>query len=173
MNEQKQHPFERLPQDIAPPPGLEDAIRNQLVGSNLIQSEPKKVWGWLAVAAAALIAGILIGRFLPQIPVETDTRPRFVFFLFEDGNFQAENQALLVDEYRNWAGELFQQGYLEGGEKLKDPRLELGRQLENPAVLSGFFQVRASSMKEAEQLAETCPHLKYGGSVEVRQIDPT
>jgi hypothetical protein len=36
---------------------------------------------------------------------------------------------------------------------------------------SGMFLVRANSMPEAVALARGCPHLKYGGSVSVYEVD--
>lgn len=38
-------------------------------------------------------------------------------------------------------------------------------------VVSGFFLVRAASYEEALALAGESPHLRYGGAIEVREID--
>jgi hypothetical protein len=39
--------------------------------------------------------------------------------------------------------------------------------------VSGFFLIRAGSLDEAEAIARDCPHLRHGGRVLVRDVDPT
>ena len=43
---------------------------------------------------------------------------------------------------------------------------------ESKELLGGFFLIAAKGSDEACRLAESWPHFKYGGSIEVRQIDP-
>jgi hypothetical protein len=40
-------------------------------------------------------------------------------------------------------------------------------------VLTGLFIIRAASEAEALAIARTCPHLRYGGRVDVRPIEET
>jgi hypothetical protein len=40
-------------------------------------------------------------------------------------------------------------------------------------VLAGYFIIGAASLEEARSIARDCPHLKYGGSVEIRRIEAT
>jgi hypothetical protein len=40
-------------------------------------------------------------------------------------------------------------------------------------VASGFFVVTADGYDDAVQIAQGSPHVKYGGSISVRAIDPT
>jgi hypothetical protein len=37
----------------------------------------------------------------------------------------------------------------------------------------GFFLVRAATAEEAEAIARGCPHLRHGGTISLREIDPT
>ena len=37
--------------------------------------------------------------------------------------------------------------------------------------MGGFFIVKASDYSEAVEISESCPHLGYGGTIELRQID--
>jgi hypothetical protein len=46
------------------------------------------------------------------------------------------------------------------------PRSERG-------VLAGYFIVTARDAGEAIEIARSCPHLKHGGAIAVRPIDPT
>jgi len=63
---------------------------------------------------------------------------------------------------------------LKGGEKLKDQVVVLGPPF--PAAeqgrLGGYFLVTAASLEQALEIARDCPHLRYGGRVVVRPVDP-
>jgi hypothetical protein len=39
--------------------------------------------------------------------------------------------------------------------------------------LAGFFMIRAPDDRSALEIARTCPHVRYGGSIVIREIDPT
>jgi hypothetical protein len=83
----------------------------------------------------------------------------------------------LVREYQAWAASLARQGRLVGANKLMD---EPGRWISAPMVeetrrtsdVSGYFLISASGYDEAVAIAESSPHIKYGGTFEIRQIDP-
>jgi hypothetical protein len=38
--------------------------------------------------------------------------------------------------------------------------------------LGGYYLIEAPNYKAAVELARACPHLEYGGTVEVREVDP-
>jgi hypothetical protein len=40
-------------------------------------------------------------------------------------------------------------------------------------VVAGLFIVRASDLERAAAIARTCPHMRYGGQIEVRPIEQT
>jgi hypothetical protein len=42
-----------------------------------------------------------------------------------------------------------------------------------PGEPTGFFLVRAGDLAEAERIARDCPHLRHGGEVALRPVDPT
>jgi hypothetical protein len=98
--------------------------------------------------------------------------------------FSREEAAAVTREYVDWGDRLRAQGRLKAGEKLT---FDAGRVLrpaggrvvatdgpfaESKELLGGFFLVAARDYDEACDLAESCPHFKYGGSIEIRQIDP-
>ncbi|HMQ59347.1 MAG TPA: YciI family protein [Flavilitoribacter sp.] len=80
-------------------------------------------------------------------------------------------------EYSNWVKHLKQLGWA-GGEALHGDAYRLnGRQ--NPEVeihpldkndISGYFLFEAASLEEALDIAKTCPHLQYSGTLELRDI---
>jgi len=88
--------------------------------------------------------------------------------------------AELVAEYAAWAGDLAAEGSLVAAEKLADDgrviaatdglATALGGPV--PELISGFFHVRAESYEAAVRAARASPHLQYGGTIEIRAIEP-
>jgi hypothetical protein len=91
-----------------------------------------------------------------------------------------EKELRIAKEYGNWARELGQLGVIADGEKLKDEtrllrltagRPEVSENSNEPYPIGGYFLIKVKNYEEAVKVAETCPHLKYGGVIEVREID--
>jgi hypothetical protein len=82
-----------------------------------------------------------------------------------------------------WGRSLRARKLLAGGHKLADDpgRIVRRRQgevlvsdgpyAESKEVLGGYFLVKARNYEAASELALKCPHLDYGGTIELRQID--
>lgn len=118
-------------------------------------------------------------------PTAATTTPKFALFLFEDAAYQSppdDQMMARVGEYGGWARDLAVAGRYVDGEKLADD----GRfcRVENGALaavapqadakrgrLTGYFVIGAASLDDAMEVAKGCPHLKYGGTVEIRQIE--
>ncbi|MCM2254667.1 MAG: YciI family protein [Vicinamibacteria bacterium] len=96
-----------------------------------------------------------------------------------------EQMEQVIGEYVAWRVALEKQGRFVGAEKLRD---EGGRHLtgtgeafrvvdgpfaEAAEVIGGYFTVEAKDYDEAVGIAKDCPHLKYGGRIELRQVEPT
>lgn len=83
----------------------------------------------------------------------------------------------VVEEYAAWAESLGRAGRLVEGRKLMD---EPGRWVSPPAAreirtrsdVSGYFLISASSYEDVIQLAQASPHVQYGGTFEIREVDP-
>ena len=90
----------------------------------------------------------------------------------------------VIGEYSAWRLKLEKDGRLMGSNKLKD---EGGRHLsrkgdevqvvdgpyaEAKEIVGGYFMVKAADYEEAVTLSKTCPHLRYGGRIELREIHP-
>ena len=94
-----------------------------------------------------------------------------------------EQISAVTQDYMGWRNRMRAEGHLKGGEKLtfdagRVMRANGGRvtvtdgpYAESKELLGGFFLITAWDYDEACHLAESCPHFKYGGSIEVRQID--
>jgi hypothetical protein len=88
----------------------------------------------------------------------------------------------VIEEYSAWRATLEKKGRMVGGNKLKD---EGGRHLSGQAgavqvtdgpyaeakeIVGGYFIVEAGDYDEAVEISKSCPHLAYGGRVELREI---
>lgn len=91
----------------------------------------------------------------------------------------------IVEEYRQWAGQLAHAGHLIGGRKLaadggrilmrseSRTRVTEAPYAGDDEVMTGFFHIRAASYREATAISQSCPHLEYGSRMELRRIEPT
>ena len=161
--------LDAMPRDIDPPAALEQRITADLLRRGLLSSRIPR--GLLLAAAAlipiAFVAGLLVGRTESRAP-----KDHYLLLLYQGPAFRGGAEQDLVAEYGAWARELRRDGHLVEGRRLQEPRARLGNAPPEVETLSGFFRVRAESLTAAEDLARTCPHLDYGGTVEVRAIDP-
>jgi hypothetical protein len=95
----------------------------------------------------------------------------------------AEEIQRVIQEYGAWADAMRKENRLVGGNKLKDEggrhvtrrdgKLHVvdGPYVEAKEVLGGYFILKAADYAEAVRLSESCPHLKYNGRIEVREVD--
>lgn len=91
----------------------------------------------------------------------------------------------VIAEYVAWSQSLAADGKLAGGQKLRDEggkslsgsgenfRVTDGPYAEAKEVIGGFFSINASDYDEAVRISKGCPHLKYGGRIELREVEPT
>jgi hypothetical protein len=112
---------------------------------------------------------------------------KFMLMLFDnpaqDINLSPQQMQQVVAEYKQWAEQLARQGKLVGGDKLaehggKTLRGSAGKLIitdgpfaEAKEVLGGYFVINANSLDEAVELSKTCPHIKYGSSIQIRKVD--
>jgi hypothetical protein len=185
--------FEALPREASPPPLLEQRIVETLKRSNLIRSPKSAPWLGpfrISIAAAASLVlfalGVLAGARWMSAPSPNADSPQFLLLLRPSPS-QPQVTApaevrRLVEEYTAWAGTVRQAGALVAAEKLKDEartlrvidgRLSvLGGPPDQPEnTVEGYFVIQAEDYEHALKIAEGCPHLKYGGRIEVRPID--
>jgi len=147
---------------------------------------PRSMLARLAGMAAMLIAGLLAGYLIPRSFDSDDGHAtaageaRYLLLIWSDTPpLDSEQYEAVVSEYRDWARQLAEGGHLVDAAELRDggtilipqasgvEREELSM---NEERASGYFLIRASSLSEAEAIARGCPHLRHGGTVEVREI---
>jgi hypothetical protein len=164
------------------PAALEEKTVERLRGEGLLPVRPpvSRRW-WLAAAAgtALFAAGLVVGSRLPGSTGTPAAAPDFVLLLYERGAVgriaPAEEQAR-VEEYRAWAKRLRREGVRIRGERLEPETRWLGPPTSGGAgdlLLGGYFVVSARNFAAAVAIARTCPHLKHGGTIEVRAIAAT
>lgn len=98
------------------------------------------------------------------------------------GDYSPEEIQAVVEKYRAWSQKMGEAGKLAGGNKLtadtgkvlrgdKDVSVVDGPFSETKEVVGGYFIVEAGDYDEAAELSKSCPHLAFGGTIELRQID--
>lgn len=187
QSQEERQAFAGLPREKVPPSLLEERVVQSLKQARLLKSAGKP-WGrsrsvGLAVAASLLffILGAAAMKWFSR-PAPRSNAPKFMLVLNENPAQVAiprETELKFAKEYGNWARRLSQRGVFVDGEKLKSDapvvRIVNGHSaaLQNGSSekIAGFFLISATNYQEAVKIAETCPHAKYGGTIEVREID--
>jgi hypothetical protein len=178
-----------------PPGQLEDRVVANLGQRGLLRAARSpgplrygKVAAGLAAGLALFLAGVAVGgrTAAPErLTGSGAALARFALFLYEGPEYQVATEEELsarIDEYRRWAAQLRAAGHDVAGEKLKDGGGNLSTDparggpvvasgLSSAEILGGYFIFGADSYEQAMTLARGCPHLRYRGRVEVRQID--
>jgi hypothetical protein len=110
-----------------------------------------------------------------------------MLLLYDDpGGFEGlspEEMQRIIEKYRAWSARLSEAGKLVASDKLTDGegrvlrrkggevRVLDGPYSETKEVIGGYFLLHADDFDEAVRLAEDCPHLEFGGTLEVRAVD--
>ena len=187
-----------LSSTAAPPAELEDRVVAALRSHGLVAPSPpigsttaaatadRRPWRFaLAASLAASLLAALGGWFAHglwnQGPARsTPPDPHYLLLLSEPEELRTE-RALpdSVAEYRDWAQELAAEGRLVTAGRLvrEGARLQgqvidgiFGLDESELRAATGYFVIRAADLSAASALAQTCPHLKYGGVITVRPI---
>jgi hypothetical protein len=88
-----------------------------------------------------------------------------------------------IQKFVAWREKIHSQNVLVGSHKLADDpgkvmrgkgqvRVTDGPYSETKEVLGGYFLIEAPNYNAAVDLARDCPGLEYGGTIEVREVDP-
>jgi hypothetical protein len=131
-----------------------------------------------------------IGRtaLVPKLPAQQEhPMPNYMLLLHADSTrprpTSPDEIMAITKSYMAWADRMRAEGRLKGGEKLtwdagkvmrpKNGRVTVtdGPYAESKELVGGYFAISAKDYDEACRVAESCPHLGYGGTIEVRQVD--
>jgi hypothetical protein len=162
-----------LPGEAEPPAELERRVVAALRAQGLLAPRPRAPRWWLLAAGLSCFAvGWAARDIAARPPAPRGDGPLYLLLLSQLPDSDGAAEARRVEEYRAWAVSLRRGNRLVRAEKLGDESSVLGA---GPAATdtSGVFLIRAASMEEALALARACPHLRHGGSITIRSIDPT
>jgi len=115
--------------------------------------------------------------------------PEYMLILHESttgfAELSAEDIEKVIADYVAWSNRVAEMGKMAGGNKLRDDggrmltindgslRVTDGPFAEAKEIIGGYFLISADNYDEAVEIAGTCPHLTYGGRIEVREVEPT
>jgi hypothetical protein len=113
--------------------------------------------------------------------------PKYMLLLHDNlaafANVSPEQMQKIIEKYIAWGNRLRDAGVMDNGQKLTDEpgkvvrrtdgevRVMDGPYSETKEVLGGYYIISADTYAEAVDRSRDCPHLDYGGTIEVRQID--
>ena len=140
--------YSRLRTEALPPAELESRI-----AVAVSRRRPNRLL-YAAAAVLLFLAGFAFHAWRTQTP-------EFTHVLFLSNGPTYVRGTGRVDEYRAWARDLRARNVVIDGVKLKSAS----------SPLSGYFMIRARDLDEAKRIAATCPHIRHGGTIEVREID--
>ncbi len=177
----------------APVPGAAGVVRlaDQLAGSGAPPARPPAAswsgnWKVGAAIAASLMLSLIVGYGIGArslVVPDEQAGLEFLLLLREPMNpppdvvMPSSDQAFR--EYGEWATQLANQGLLIAAEPLED---DGGVWLSGPdgtmstvdpghaPIIDGFFLIRADDVESALETARESPHLKYGGTIELRVV---
>jgi hypothetical protein len=153
----------------SPPASLEEATVARLRAMGVLHKPGRVVRplpGFLALGASFLL-GLAAWPLLAAVH-PGDSRPQFLLLLY--GDPQRRQGQDHRDEYVAWARTLAARGQLtDDGELTGEVEvLKKTVPVEGADDPVGFFVLRAADHAEALKLSMGCPHLRYGGRVELR-----
>lgn len=164
---------------IEAPAALDQRIRDSLTQRGLIvDRSPQRTnryrqpLTYAAIAASFLIVGILTGRTMNG-SASAATTPRYALLLYGGDTSAASTSTSRRTEYGQWLRKVAAGRQSFTGEELGQevstlgPAIAAGR---DGGPLLGFFIIGAESEDEAESIARTSPHMKYGGSIVVQKV---
>ena len=183
----------KLQKEKVPPPQVErrtlEALReHQLIRqSRFARYQRPLLIGFATAACLAFFSlGFVIGGRWRSTTTTPPSQPEFLLLIrssaHEKPTTSTDDEIRRIKEYSAWGRTLAQQGLLRDAEKLKDEGQTLNLVQDqlvvkssppniDPDAIGGFFLIQARDYQQAISIARECPHLKYGGAVEIRQID--
>ena len=113
--------------------------------------------------------------------------PKYMLLLHDDpssfGTLSPADIQTVIEKYMAWGKRLRAAGIITESNKLTDApgrvmrgqgssaRITDGPYSETKEVLGGYYIVEAGSYDQAIERSRDCPHLEYGGTIEIREVD--
>ena len=113
--------------------------------------------------------------------------PKYMLLLHDDpttfATMSPEQIQKVIEKYVAWGKRLREAGIISESHKLFDEpgrvmrgnppgtRVTDGPYSETKEVLGGYYVIAADNYDQAVERARDCPHLEYGGTIEVREVE--
>jgi hypothetical protein len=192
LTPEEQERFASLPREVAPLPALERSVLDALAEAGQLGGaaggrfrlpsllRPSALIPRALAAAAFVLLGVWIGR-RESVPA-TGPTPTFALFLYEGAGFEPETRAnypARYEDYNRWIAPLraahqFVDGLqFDTDAVVLDPTTaDSSHMVSRSEPLGSMFLIAADDLNGAVGIAESIPHLRYGGRVAVRALVP-
>lgn len=150
-----QRALAELPREREAGPALEERV------VRAVYAPARRRW-WAATTVAVAAAAVLVFMVAHAWPQPRAAGQTYALLLSEGPTYRPPPPGGLParrHEYALWADSLDRLG-----------KLDLEGSVEGSTNPDGLFIIRAADLAEAERIAATCPHNKYGGHIEVRRF---
>ncbi len=179
--------FEKLKTNINPPDSLEGKVLMKLKSMNLLPTNKLKGQSYvfrISYSFALLLIGLAIGYSLNgderTSAASAKNKSQYILLLYQDAKLKGDEKER-IHVYGSWAYEYGAKKVLVAGERLEETGKIISmpgetvsvvniKSIYDPRVTSGYFIIEAENYDEAVKVALTCPHIKYGGNIEIREI---
>ena len=178
LNENDQRIFNQLEKERQPPAHLEQQLVNQLKFEGHIRTQKMNVTGKIIIGIAASLMLFFGGAWYGKSTssqVSIAPEMGYMLLLHEDDRFTPGNPLDMFEEYKAWMENTHAKGVKITGQELVNEAVLVRRSAPNEIQGSevairttGYFILEASSLEEAVAVAQENPHVKYGGTVEVK-----
>lgn len=173
---------ESMEEKYIPPEKLERKILASLKSTGELKEMSKINFaktGSLSFAVILLVAvSFIIGKRSGTMP-NSESKNLYAMFLYNN-NVSGEDEEQKINEYHEWLVNLKKQGKTAKGDKLEDNGMFVSKaadriainnvEFNNSEFISGYFIIEATDYDEMLAIAKECPHVKYGGKVQIRKI---
>lgn len=178
LNENDQRLFDQLEKELQPPAHIEEQLVNQLKFAGHIVKENKMNIGRIVIGIAAGILLFLGGTWYGKSTsghISITPEMGYMLLLHEDEQFTPGDPMEMFEEYAAWMENTFARGVKITGQELVNEAVLVRKGVPNETQgeeaeirTTGYFILEANSLEEALAVAQENPHVKYGGTVEVK-----
>jgi YCII-related domain len=185
LNDKEKNMLLSAYENIQEPPQLRSKITAALYEKGLLKKNLS--FSWIRFGVAVMAAGLIFFAGWRAAKPSTNQKQQvmannekkiYMLLLHNSPGFIDEYEKQ-VKEYGDWMRDLIKKGTVSGGDELAD-----GGWLIQPAgystlqhdkddasgPVSGYFVIETNTEEEAIAIAQSCPHIKYNGSIELRAV---
>ena len=171
--------FKGLSSSIIPPKDLEKRVIAQLINDGQINKSPtmNTYIKWVAAIAASVLlflGGMYFGK---SNSINIEPTLGYMLLLHENQEFQPGDAMEMFEEYSAWMNNTFKRGVKITGQELQNDAAIISNKFpvkyldgSQDSRTTGYFILEAQSLEDALAVAQENPHVKYGGTVEVKSF---